>query len=519
MRSSLSYATLIILALSPLIWMNGTEVRALSFNWTVNTLPTGEFVSCFAHLYGNEYWQSKGHNFAAVEVDNAGGDESESRSITVSLSGYSIPTTKNASLAPRERKTIYINPAFTTELKAVNMPTTATANLTIKRLDGTTSYSSSKNVTILPVDYLYLGKEGSLRPFSIIFSTPSTQPIRRLLNVANETTAFHSMPGYIGMEGFSQDVIVESQMRAVYNTLNALGITHADSKLAIYQTKAQKIKTTRQLLIDNSGNSLEIALLFVSAFEAVGFRPYLIFTSELVFVGIAEWTDSDRILPLDTTVIGAASYDDARSRGKDLLEAKKASDPTFLMVDVHELRTKHKVTSMPYIDTSSPVEFEEGITKVLDNIRVAKTAIANAEAKVDSIRDKSYDKSEAEALRQKAVEEYALAVALFDLGKYVEAKTHADQAVDYVSKAESTGAAPSGSYVILILIAAVSALSIGFALSVWRTRVKIVPEAAPAAPPAHVESAPPPATKTCVKCGASNVPTAKFCEACGQPFS
>lgn len=398
LRSKPIFTLMVAIMLSSSIWMGITRVEALDYNWTINTLPTGEFLSCFAHLYGNEYWQSKGFNFASVQIDNAGGAESESRTISVAVQGYTNTAMKNVSLAPREKKTIYLNPTFTADLKMITAPTSANAVLRVLRSDGTLSYNDTKKITILPANYLYWSKDSILRTFSIVFSAPTADPIRRLVSVANKTTPFDAMSGYKEVKGFTREEVVEGQSRAIYNTLKALGVTYVNSSLTLYETKAQTIKTAKQVLTDYSGNALEIALLYVSALESIELKPYLIFITGHALVGVAEWRDSDRLLYLDTSLVSKSSYEDARSRGKELAEAKRGSDPAFLILDIYQLRKDYKVTPTPYIDISSPTEFQQKITKLSADIDAAKTAISQAKAKVDSIRDKTYDKSEAKVL-------------------------------------------------------------------------------------------------------------------------
>ncbi|MFH0848948.1 MAG: zinc ribbon domain-containing protein [archaeon] len=510
MRSRSILALMIAITISSSIWMGTIRVEAVVYNWT----SPGEFLSCFAHLYGNEYWQSKGLNFAAVEIDNSGGVESESRTISVAVQGYTNVALKNVSLAPREKRTVYLNPIFTADLKMITAPISANATLRVLRSDGTESYRDTKTITLLPVNYLYWSKDSFLRTFSIVFSTPTADPIRRLVSVANKTTPFEAMSGYKEMKGFTKEEVVEGQMRAIYNTMKALGVTYVNSSLTLYETKAQTIRITRQMFTDYSGNALEIALPFVSALESVDLKPYLIFMTGHVVIGVAEWSSSDQLLYLDTSMI-KSSYEDARARGKQLVDQKKSSDPAYLVVDVYKLRKDYKVTSTPYIDLSSPTEFQQKITRLSADIDAAKTAISQAKTKVDSIRDKVYDKAESKAFRQKAIDEYTLAVTSFNLGQYVESKSHAEQATENVSKAESTQASPPGTYMILIVVAAAVGLGAGFILFLRKkAKSPVRPEEALEAP-AEKATAGQPQTKSCPKCSASNAPTAKFCETCG----
>lgn len=519
MQTRLVTGILICGIISCLTGANIAKIHALSYTWTTHTIPTGEFLSCFAHLYGNEYWQSKGFHFASIKIDNPG-DESEWRSISVSVEGYSSVSSGNVSLGPTQNKMIHLTPTFTTDLSTIKEPTTATVTLKATRVDSTLSYNDTKEIIILPVDYLYWGEDGSLRPFSIVFSTPKADSIHRILNTANETTSFEIMDGYREVQGLNRADIVESQMRSVYNTFKALGINHVSSSLEIYQEKAQRIKTPTKMLSDYSGNSLEVALLFISAFESMQLRPYLLFTTGEVFVAIAEWSEDERVLALDTTLVASSSYEDARASGEEILVAKRDSDPEFLMVDVNQLRKHHEVTSIPYFDDTSSTELLERISKVSSDIQAAKTAIVKAKNSIDTIRDKTYDKPEKNEFRQKAMEEYTLAAALFDLGDYVGAKNHANQVVEYVSKVESPEKPSLGIHVILTLIGGMCVIVGTFVVFVLRGSGKAKLETGPPrkTPPEPDVVSEPSSRIACEKCGTSNMPTAKFCKTCGDPL-
>ena len=531
LRPKLLTATLVLLTLSSCFLSSTAKVEAVEYEpWTLDTLPTGEFLSCFAHLYTNEYWQSRGYHFATLVVDNSNGAESESRTISITVDKYSSSVVKNVSLAPREKKTVYFDPTFVSDLKKIAAPTPANVTLKIMRADGTVSLTNTKKITILPANSYYWGKAGALRPFTVVFSTPNADPILKLVDTANKTTtlppanktATLPISGYKEARDFSREEIVDLQMRAVYNTVKALGVTYVNSSLGVYETKAQFLKSPREMMINYSGNALEIALLFTSAFESIDLRPFLVFTTNHVFVAVAEWKDNDRLLPLDTALGPTTSYEDARARGKDLLERRRTTDPAFLVVDVSQMRKTNKVAPCPYLETSSPQEFQQKVSKVTSEIEAAKTAITQAKTKVDSIRNKTYDNAQARTLRQRAIEEFALAFTLFSAGKYVDAKSHADQAADFVSKAEVPSVSSSSQFpilTVLLVIAVIAAAVVSFAIFVWRrSKRAAVGRTAPQdfVPPDTKSETTRPQTITCQKCGATNAAGAKFCEACGE---
>ena len=528
-RFKILTTTLILLSFSSHLWVGTMKVEALVYPWTLNTSSTGEFLSCFAHLYANEYWQSKGFHFATLILDNSASVESEARTISIVVEKYSNTVVKNVTLAPREKKTVYFDPTFVVDLKKIATPTPATVTFKAVRSDGF-SFTETKTITILPANNFSWGKGGDLREFSIVFSTPGADPIVKLLDTANKTTTFPpankttALPirGYKEVSGFSREEIVSLQMKAVYNTVKALGVTYVNSSLGLYETKAQFLKSPREMMINYSGNALEIALLFTSAFESIDLRPFLVFTTNHVFVAVAEWKDNDRLLPLDTALGTNTSYEDARARGKDLLERRRTTDPAFLVVDVSQMRKTNKVAPCPYLETSSPQEFQQKVSKVSNEIDAAKTAITQAKTKVDSIRNKTYDNAQARTLRQRAIEELALAFTLFSAGKYVDAKSHADQAADFVSKAEVPSVSSSGQFpilTVLLVIAVIAAAVVSFAIFVWRrSKRAAVGRTAPQdfVPPDTKSETTRPQTITCQKCGATNAAGAKFCEACGE---
>ena len=96
---------------------------------------------------------------------------------------------------------------------------------------------------------------------------------------------------------------------------------------------AQRVRLPAESLAVQSANCIDGALVFASAFEALGMEPIIIFVDGHALVAVKGTPGSgiDQWLPIETTLLGTGSFEDAYYAGIDRINAAiSAEDPQYL---------------------------------------------------------------------------------------------------------------------------------------------------------------------------------------------
>jgi len=404
-------------------------VGTLYVDWSLNTTEAGEFITAFAHLYGvPRVEQAYDLYFCVVTLDATKANVPLSGIIEVSVGNYAQPARQLYEISKKDVYKYGLNPTFNDKVAAITTATPVTVDFKITDKSGSQLYADSKTIEMLPVDYYaWVIQKNDQQKYSVVLATPHADPVQKVISTAARATPWNAIVGYQEVGNYSHHEIVSAQMRAVYNVLQNLGITYVSTPTTFTSTQTQRVKLPVETLSDNAGNCIETALLFDSIFEAIGFDTYLIYTATHAFIGVGEWPDSDSFLPLETTNLGAGTYDQARDLGHDQF-AKAKEDPSYYWLDVRKVR-ETGIAPTPYMDKMS------GGEKFYQKIDEISGEITSARNTIEKVRDAERGM---QSIPPTAEDLYRKAQSLFWDGKYRDAESSATQAMQMLASAVST---------------------------------------------------------------------------------
>lgn len=491
------------------------EARPIYVDWRLATTEKGEFITAFAHLYGvPQVEEEYGLYFCVVELDATKARVPNEGIIEVSVGDYAQPAREVWEITERKVYTYGLNPTFNDKVAEISTAIPIMVDLKITDKGGNQLYADSKTIQMLPINYYAWVLSGTdMRILSLVLATPHADPIQKILSAAARATPWNAILGYQEAEGYSHADVVEIQMRAIYNVIQNLGVTYVNTPATFTSTEAQRIRLPVQTLSDNCGNCIETVLLFDAIFEAVGFNVNIVFITGHVFLAVDVWPDSDMVKPLETTLIGSGTYDEARKVGFEEYE-KANGDPLYYEFNVEEVR-KAGVIPTPYMDKmpdgSKFYDKLDGVTQ--------KIALASGEIKKvkNAVKESGSMPPEAEAL-------YREAENLFNVGKYGEAERRAAEALEIITKPKTeativettmikTATADGGTagtiLGVIILLTPVALIALAVLYVRARRRKATTPPAASTLPPTR------PSLKYCTECGGAIPLEATFCKYCG----
>ena len=498
-RSKATALIVLTALLSLLVAVPHVEGGVLLIDWQLDTTENGEFITAYAHLYGvPQIEKTYDLYFCVVTVDARKASVPTAGIIEVSIGDYAQPARYVYEIAKQDVYKYGLNPTFNTKVAEISTPTPVTANLKITLKTGEQIYAESKTIQMLPIGYYaWVLGESDQRIISPVLATPHADAVQKVISAAARATPWNAILGYQEAEGYGHLEILDYQMRAVYNVLQNLGVTYVSTSTTFTSTDAQRVRLPVQTLSDNSGNCIETTLLFDAIFEAIGFHTYFVFITGHVYLAVQEWPDSDRVVPLETTMLGFGTYDQARSTGLD--EYRKApDDQQYLQVDVQKVRNAG-IEPTPYMD-----KMPEG-ARFYQKIDQVSTEIVSSRQMIEKC---SGAMKEAASLPPAAEKNLQDAQVLFNNGKYADAEKLAADTIASLATTTSTDIGTQAlGFVFLLMPVVVIVLAVLYVRA--RRRRTVAPQAAAATIPAASP------VRYCVQCGKEIPLNKNFCKYCG----
>ena len=100
----------------------------------------------------------------------------------------------------------------------------------------------------------------------------------------------------------------------------------------------QRILSPKQTLLENSGNCIDLTVLFASCLEAVGIKPFVVLVPQHAFVG---WKGYFSMGFLETTFMGRNDFDSAIKKGKETYNKfNTPNEGEIKLIDVEGIRAK-----------------------------------------------------------------------------------------------------------------------------------------------------------------------------------
>jgi hypothetical protein len=176
--------------------------------------------------------------------------------------------------------------------------------------------------------------------------TPHVELVQALVRRAAERLPDRRIAGYQGRR--NPDAIA-AQVRALFDTLKAEGISYIDSVIDFGAGPGQVTQRTRlprESLRHKSANCIDGTVLMASLLEAASLQPAIVLVPGHAFVAWETWEGSDEWDYLETTMISSHEFEEARQRARALYERFSEEDlptddgPLLRVLKLNELRSQ-----------------------------------------------------------------------------------------------------------------------------------------------------------------------------------
>jgi len=520
-----------------------------------------EFVSAYAHLFGNPAWNLI--NFARVQLDARASQSPISGNVEVDVGNYASPGIVSFTIQPGQVGWVEVNPTFNNNIAQISSPTPITVYVKVTDSSGNQLAPIwSENIEILPLDYYVwtysanptlqeeVAEQQLTQQLAAVLATPHADPIQKILSAAAWAMPQNALEVYNSFAPLSDYQVDVQQLQAIYNVLKNLNITYISTETTFTSSDAQRVRLPIQTLSDNAGNCIETTLLFDSLLEEAGFITYFVFVSGHVYVAVQEWNgsphdgsvDPGNLLVIETTMLSTSTFQQSLNYGLEEFNLDRQiaqqygiyatnfngtttgtynwqtydnclqSPPNnwgegcyFFLINVGEVRQQH-ADPTPYMDTMpDPSAFDQKVSLISSQIRSADDSIARAQNLQTNGTSIS---TNAEQLLNESI-------GLFNNGSYAAAGDAANQAYQLSTQSMTTASSMPGSggnFTFLGAAAGVVIVAVVIAFAVRQKR---------GTRPQHADESKtkrestPAAGIFCASCGAVMGTQDTFCPECG----
>jgi hypothetical protein len=204
----------------------------------------------------------------------------------------------------------------------------------------------SRNSSFNSVEDAETGIRQDLTPYYGAWVTPHIEPVQALVRDAADRVPDRRMAGY---QGRRDPEATAAQVRALFETLKAEGLTYIDSVIDFGAGRGyvtQRTRLPRESLEHRSANCIDGTVLMASLLEAASLQPAIVLVPGHAFVAWETWEGTDEWDYLETTMIGSDDFEAARQRGRKLFERFSAEDlptddgPLLRVLKLNDLRSQ-----------------------------------------------------------------------------------------------------------------------------------------------------------------------------------
>jgi len=255
--------------------------------------------------------------------------------MTSSLPSWSDTNTQTVNLPAGEQQNIFFIYKFGSNFYSNGVTTSATISFTAQQ-EGRQIYSDTKSTQI--------GAKGDIdwSNQQVAYAvTPQDPCVEGVLSIAKEKMPGRSLSGYKGD--------VDSQVKAIYEAVQDLGVSYVNSILSFTPGTVQRVRLPYESINEKSGNCADGAILFASLFENLGMEPVIINIPGHSFVAVKSASDSNTWIFVETTMVGTSTYEQAKETAWQEYSNNKN---VARLYDVKKLRN-NKYLPRPQIDTVS----------------------------------------------------------------------------------------------------------------------------------------------------------------------
>ena len=181
--------------------------------------------------------------------------------------------------------------------------------------------------------------------------TPHVEPVQALVRRAADRVPDHRIAGY---QGRRDTEATAAQVRALFETLKAEGLSYVDSVIDFGAGPGQVTQRTRlprESLGGASGrhksaNCIDGTVLMASLLEAASLQPAIVLIPGHAFVAWETWEGTDEWDYLETTMIASHDFEAARQRARELFDHFSKEDlpsddgPLLRVLKLNDLRAQ-----------------------------------------------------------------------------------------------------------------------------------------------------------------------------------
>lgn len=270
-------------------------------------------LTSLSHLASDDW---AGKSMMKIQFHRVGPDLDAS--VRVSFAGYAPDVVKSVHLTHWSDVSVKVSPTFGDSIRSFDEPMPITLDLTVTDSEGNIRLSQTKQVTLLPVNQLAWRLQGTYSPENAaVFVTPASSFIDDVLAQAAKKTPWKAIVGYNEEPGYTHTQVVDLQMKAVWDALQARGFNYVAGYGAYNSSQPVSVRSAHETYTTGSGNCLESTNLLASIFERARLKPNVIFRPDHSYLSVDVWSDNRTSIPLETTMLGWASYSAAWNEGMD----------------------------------------------------------------------------------------------------------------------------------------------------------------------------------------------------------
>lgn len=218
--------------------------------------------------------------------------------MTSSLPSWSDTNTQTINLPAGEQQNVFFIYKFGSNFYSNGVTTSATISFSAQQ-EGRQIYSDTKSTKI--------GAKGDIdwSNQQVAYTvTPQDPCVEGVLSIAKEKMPGRSLSGYKGD--------VDSQVKAIYEAVQDLGVSYVSSLLSFTPGTAQRVRLPYESINEKSGNCADGAILFASLFENLGMEPVIIIIPGHAFVAVKSASNSNTWIFVETTMVGTSTYEQAK---------------------------------------------------------------------------------------------------------------------------------------------------------------------------------------------------------------
>ena len=310
-------------------------------------------ITPLAHLYGTFL-----DDFVIVTVDNAN-KTAVKVVVTSVINGYTDTATDTVTVDAGGSQEIRQNPRLmTTAIDGLNSEHQADLHVSVSYLDNgqprTILDQTSQTLVTSRRDFPW-GISGFTQQenFDLVVAmvTPTDTSVETLIRKAANYDPSGAMTSGYDSEKDANGTVFQRLADIWAAETTDFKLTYISTPITFASNSSQRIRLPGEVLDTNSGNCIELTLLYASVAEALGMQAAIIVIPGHAYIAIREDNKNDYYYFIETTMIGAATFTDAVKTGlsewNDAADHVNASEADYGWVSIDDARAAG-ITPIPW---------------------------------------------------------------------------------------------------------------------------------------------------------------------------